>query len=233
MRARRISRASIILATSNPTQSSYAGMSSQPAIWTVDAAGGAADSAATAGRARSRKCSRRRRPPDDLAGCVCAANLRRAAGIVHGPWHHHAATDDDHDDRTRPREFLERPQFFRRQSPVGSIGPAARPAQHIQVLELRQETGGLAQLILLAPSSRLSKRYGTSTMRVGQPRISSSRQILNPPALIVTALAMSRRMRKNPDAASRIGRQGPRQRIRSRDSSRRFNGQFGVLPPGM
>jgi hypothetical protein len=36
----------------------------------------------------------------------------------------------------------------------------------------------------------------------------SSRQILNPPALIVTSRAIDRRIRKKPEAASRIGDNG-------------------------
>ena len=62
------------------------------------------------------------------------------------------------------------------------------------------------RFILLSPdrASREDVRALRSTS-CGSLRISSSRQILKPPAEIVTPRARSRRIRKNPDVASRTG----------------------------
>ena len=51
--------------------------------------------------------------------------------------------------------------------------------------------------------------------------------------LIQSVKTLSFLIRKKPDAASRIGEIGRASRQPNRDSSLRFSGQFGVLPPGM
>ncbi len=63
--------------------------------------------------------------------------------------------------------------------------------------------------------------------------MSSSRQILNPPAEIVTPRARSRRMRKKPEVASRTGVKPRASTHANVDMSRRDMSQPSVPPPGM
>ena len=85
--------------------------------------------------------------------------------------------------------------------------------------------------ILLSPAVRPVKTYGTSTTSLGALRISSSRQILKPPAEIRTPSASSRFIRKNPDVASRTGVSPRAIRHANRDIITRDSSQLRVPPP--